>query len=219
MASITFTVTEAVTEICEAMDDGDFLRWGEDTDYTGRALDKFIESINDLIALYSNYVEARNLGLNPDPIPYSERDFYGIIGRNEVEIASNSAIDVSANIDDVYRVLEVYPDPAGTNHVQKVFTFTTEASLRGLGGQYFLDDDEVEYYYSGDNIHFITASATYFASSATFNVYVKTIEYCSIDKDGADKDTDLLGIYTKPLIDAAIKLTVEKLMLEEQRTP
>ena len=222
MANKNYYVYDAVTEICQRMNDFDpdtgvdFEIWAEGTNFTGRAMDVFYESLNDIISGYAQYVRNVSMGKEPDPIPYEEIDFYGILSRAEVDVPTTPTIDMSSEIDDCFRVLEIYPYPDGTNHTDKVVKEIDPAFFKesGTSANWF-EDEEVFYFFSGKNIIFYPANS-FSSSAATYNYYVKYLKFSGLG-DGS-KDTDLLGLFTMKVILDAIRMTVDKLIAEEERS-
>jgi len=219
MANKNYYVYDAITEICQRMNDYDpstgvdFEIWAEGTNYTGRAMDVFYESLDDIISAYANYVKMVGMGKEPDPIPYEEIDFYGILSRQEIDVPVTATVDLSNEIDDCYRVLEIYPYPDATNATDKVTQEIDPAFFKesGTSANWF-NDEEVFYFFSGKNIIFYPANS-FSSSAATYNYYVKYLQYTGLED--SSKDIDLLGLFTMKVILDAIRMTVEKLIIEE----
>jgi len=207
-----------VTELCQKMNDPDFDVWVEDTNYTGRALSVLIESLDDIIALYATYVEMVNLGKPPkDQIPYEERDFHGLIDRQAITVGLTAIYDIQANIENCYRVLEVYPYPDLTNTVDKILRQTTEGYFKDTGDANWLEDEEVMYFFSGDNVIFFPMNS-FSSSSITSLFYAKYIKNTGLSAEGTTvKDIDLLDYFSTKVVNDAMAATFQKLIVEEQR--
>lgn len=214
MAQLIYYVLDAVTEICNRMNDSNFDTWAEDTLYTGRALDVFYEALNELIEVYAVNEVNKSIGLPIKEIPYLERDFHGIIKRFEITITSTAVYDLYTNINNLNKVLLIYPDPDGTDNMPKVIKRVTEDYFNQTAGYDFVDTVEVYWYANGDDAIFYPK--TTFASG-THKLQVKYIEYVDLSRTGASKDTNLLTYFTAYLVNEAIKITVAKLVEEEQR--
>jgi len=214
MAALTFTLTQAVKQVCEKMGDDEYTRWSDITNYAGRACKVLVEVLNELIDLYSDFVKQSQLGGTVDPVKTNELDFHGLIGRAEIAIGVTGKVTLTTAIENVKHTLDIYTDPDGTNFLEKPLQRIPESFMSGGADQLFGPVDVVKWYTVGSLLVFQPISVF---ATGTHNVYIKYIKFCFLNTDGGDKDTDILTLFTKNLVDMAINITFKKLEQEEIR--
>jgi len=209
-----FTLTQAVQQVCEKLGDDEYTRWSDTTNYGGRACIVFLESINELIDLYADFVKRTALGQPVEPVRTTELDFYGIIARYEATIGTTGVIVLADVIDNIKEVLQIYPDPDGTDHLEYNLQRIDEEFMNGCADQSFGPAETIRWYTNSNSIVF-QPKVTF--ASGTHKIYIKYIQYCTLLSDGTSKSIDLLTYYTKNVVDLAVQMAYEKLMQEELR--
>jgi len=219
MATTSYKISDAVTEICKRMNDPNLTKYAV-SDYTGRALDKFYEAIEEMIDNNTRY------SLNP------YRDYPGLIGSEEVKIGGasdeNGEYDLSelTNYQELLRDPYVNPDsdndqlPYTIKKISKYYPeyYTHNENSSDVFFTPIIDTDtERGYYEDGFKLYFFPKSGT-----GEQDYYV-TLEYLKfLDIDNYDKDTELLytleekgGLFSWKFIRKAERMATD-LLLEER---